>query len=162
MELVACIVYRFYFSHPVANPIGETEASSNRFCLKSCGTPVILLVVVHPANIQDRDGAKLLLKLLSKRFGWLKVIWADAGYAGKLIDWVKCLHRHRKIRLEIVKRNHAAKGFEVLPKRWIVERTFGWLSKSRRLSKDFETNIDSSVAVIHIAMIRLMIARIAR
>lgn len=123
---------------------------------------LILLVVVHPANIQDRDGAKLLLKLLSKRFGWLKVIWADGGYAGALVDWVTRLARHRKIRLEIVKRNQAVKAFKVLPKRWIVGRTFGWLSKSRRLSKDFETNIDSSVAIIHIAMIKLMTARIAR
>ena len=123
---------------------------------------LILLVVVHPANIQDRDGAKLLLALLTKRFGWLKLIWADGGYAGQLVAWVARLKRHRKVKLSIVKRNESAKGFEVLPKRWIVERTFGWLSKHRRLSKDFETNTNSSVAVIQIAMIRLMLARIAR
>lgn len=123
---------------------------------------LILLVVVHPANIQDRDGAKLLLELLGKRFGWLKTIWADGGYAGALIEWVAGLTRHRTINLEIVKRDQAVKGFKILPKRWIVERTFGWLSKSRRLSKDFETRPDSSVAIIHIAMIRLMTKRIAR
>ena len=123
---------------------------------------LILLVVVHPANIQDRDGAKLLLSLLTKRFGWLKLIWADGGYAGQLIGWVERLKRHRKINLSIVKRSDSHKGFKVLPKRWIVERTFGWLSKYRRLSKDFETHTTSSTAMIHIAMTRLMIARIAR
>lgn len=123
---------------------------------------LVLFVVVHPANIQDRDGAKLLLQLLGKSFGWLKTIWADGSYAGALIEWIAGLKRHRNINLEIVKRNEAVKGFKVLPKRWIVERTFGWLSKSRRLSKDFETREESSVAVIHIAMIRLMTARIAQ
>lgn len=122
---------------------------------------LILLVVVHPANIQDRDGAKLLLNLLSERFGWLTLIWADGGYAGKLVHWVASIHRHRTLRLHIVKRSDKASKFKVLPKRWIVERTFGWLSKYRRMSKDYETATESSVAMIHIAMIRLMIARIS-
>nr|WP_309400990.1 IS5 family transposase [Cerasicoccus maritimus] len=121
---------------------------------------LVLLAVVHPANIQDRDGAKLLLSLLTKRFGWLKIIWADGGYAGKLIDWVAQIKRHRKIKLCIVKRSYSVEGFEPLPKRWIVERTFAWLSKHRRLAKDYETKTDSSVAMIHIAMTRLMINRI--
>ncbi|WP_189511642.1 transposase, partial [Cerasicoccus arenae] len=86
---------------------------------------LVLLAVVHPANIQDRDGAKLLLGLLAKRFGWLKIIWADGGYAGKLIDWAAQIKRHRKINLHIVKRSDTAGRFEILPKRWIVERTFG-------------------------------------
>jgi len=95
-------------------------------------------------------------------FGWLKIIWADGGYAGKLIDWVAQLKRHRKIKLEIVKRSDNNKGFKVLPKRSIVERTFGWLSKHRRLSKDYETKTESSESMIYIAMIRLMVARISK
>jgi len=123
---------------------------------------LVLLVVVHPENIQDRDGAKLLLRMLGQRYGWLKLIWADGGYAGKLIDWVAHLKRYRTIKLEIVKRSDETKAFKVLPKRWIVERTFGWLSKYRRLSKDYETATESSVAMIQIAMTRLMLARISK
>jgi len=123
---------------------------------------LILLVVVHPANIQDRDGAKILLQLLTERFGWLKLIWADGGYAGKLVAWVHQLQRKRRIRLDIVRRSDDIKGFKILPKRWIVERTFGWLSKYRRISKDYETNVESSTAIIHIAMTRLMLKRAAK
>ncbi|MDQ8209895.1 transposase, partial [Coraliomargarita sp. SDUM461003] len=100
---------------------------------------LVLLAVVHPANIQDRDGAKLLLELLTNRFSWLKLIWADGGYAGKLVQWVRQLQRKRPIQLDIVRRSDDTRGFKVLPKRWIVERTFGWLSKYRRMSKDYET-----------------------
>jgi putative transposase len=123
---------------------------------------LILLVAVHPANIQDRDGAKMLLRLLTERFGWLKLIWADGGYTGKLVEWVYALQRKRRIKLDIVRRCDDVKGFKVLPKRWIVERTFGWLSKYRRMSKDYETTTESSVAMIHIAMTRLMLKRAAR
>jgi len=123
---------------------------------------LILLVVVHPANIQDRDGAKLLLQMLTDRFGWLKLIWADGGYAGKLVQWVHQLQRKRRLRLDIVRRCDDAKGFKILPKRWIVERTFGWLSKYRRMSKDYETTVESATAMIHIAMTRLMLKRLAR
>lgn len=123
---------------------------------------LILLVVVHPANIQDRDGAKMLLRLLTERFGWLKLIWADGGYAGKLVEWVYTIQRKRRIKMDIVRRCDDTKGFKVLPKRWIVERTFGWLSKYRRMSKDYETTTESSVAMIQIAMTRLMLKRAAR
>ena len=123
---------------------------------------LILPFLVHPANIQDRDGAKMLLRLLTERFGWLKLIWADGGYAGKLVEWVHSLRRKRRIRLDIVRRSEDTNGFRVLPKRWIVERTFGWLSKYRRMSKDYETTTESSVAMIHIAMTRLMLNRAAR
>lgn len=123
---------------------------------------LILLVVVHPADIQDRDGARLVLKSLETRFGWLKLIWADGGYAGKLVGWLADLARHRRINLDIVKRSENVSGFKILPKRWIVERTFGWLSQSRRLNKDYETLTESAEALIQIAMIRLMIRRVAR
>src|SRR5690606_20695000 len=88
---------------------------------------LILLAVVHPADIQDRDGARMVLKSLETRFGWLKLVWADGGYAGQLVGWLANLARHRRVKLEIVKRSDNAAGFKVLPKRWIVERTFGWL-----------------------------------
>jgi len=97
---------------------------------------LVLGVVVHAAHIQDRDGAKLVLETLVGRFARLKLIWADGGYAGQLIEWTWTLSRWL---LTIVKRNDEVKGFEVLPKRWIVERTFAWLGKYRRLSKDYET-----------------------
>jgi len=123
---------------------------------------LILLVMVHPANVQDRDGVKLLLEALVGRLGWLELIWTDIGYAGKLVDWVYRLKRHRKVSLQIVKRSDDAKAFTVLAKRWIVERTFAWLSKYRRVCKDFEADTASSAAMIQIAMSRLMLARNAR
>jgi putative transposase len=123
---------------------------------------LILHVVVHPASIQDRDGAKLVLSVLLKRFGWLRCVFADSGYAGELVSWCRGLLRHRGVRLEIVKRSDADQHrFVILRKRWIVERTFGWLSKSRRLSKDYEYRTDNSEAMILIAATRLMLARLA-
>lgn len=101
----------------------------------------------------------MVLTHLEERFGWLKLIWADGGYAGVLQDWVRGLARHRRVDLQIVKRNEDVKGFKVLPKRWIVERTFGWLTQSRRLNKDYETSTESAEAFIYIAMTRLMLRR---
>jgi putative transposase len=118
---------------------------------------LILDCVVHPADIQDRDGAKLVLEKLTG-FSRLKKIWADGAYAGKLVDWAKELGEWV---LEIVKRSDDAVGFEVLPHRWIVERTFAWLGRFRRLSKDYEALIETSEAMIRVAMIRLMIRRLA-
>jgi putative transposase len=118
---------------------------------------LILVVVVHAADIQDRDGAKLAFDKLRGRFHRLQLIWADGGYAGKLVDWVRETYRWT---LEIVKRSDDLSGFVVLPKRWIVERTFGWLGRYRRLSKDYEGRTDSSEAMILIAMINLMSRRL--
>jgi len=120
---------------------------------------LILKVVVHSADIQDRDGAKLVFKRMRRHFTKLKLIWADGGYAGKLIAWVK---RYQRCKLEIVKRSDDLKGFKVLPKRWIVERTFSWLSKYRRLSKDYEYRADTSEALIYIAMTHLMVRRLSK
>lgn len=118
------------------------------------------LLVVHPANVQDRDGARLLLAGLTKFCQRLRLIWADAGYSGALIEWVALLRQRAPLRLEIVRRHDNAKGFAVLPKRWIVERTFGWLGRSRRLSKDYETQIPHSQAMVLIAMSHLMLRRL--
>jgi putative transposase len=116
-----------------------------------------MAVVVHAANIQDRDGAKLVLCKLLGRFSRLVLIWADGGYAGKLIDWVADFGHWI---LQIVKRCDDVKGFVVVPRRWVVERTFSWLGKYRRLSKDYESLTDSSEAMVRIAMINLMIHRL--
>jgi putative transposase len=114
-------------------------------------------VVIHEASIQDRDGAKLVLEYVRKGFRRLTLIWADGGYAGHLIEWTK---KRLRCTLEIVKRSDDVKGFAVLPKRWIVERTFGWFGRYRRLAKDYEVITDNSEAMIRIAMINLMSRRL--
>lgn len=119
---------------------------------------LLLAVVVTAASVQDRAGAKLLLARLVGRCPRLERLWADGAYAGELIDWVAGVGGWV---LEIVTRAAAAVGFVVLPKRWIVERTFGWLGRSRRLSKDYETLPETSEALIRIAMIGLMTRRLA-
>ena len=119
---------------------------------------LILAVVVHAADIQDRDGAKLVLRKMRKLYPRLKLIWADGGYAGKLIEWTKTLGGWV---LEIVKRSDDVAGFAVLPRRWVVERTFGWIGRYRRMSKDYETLPASSEAMIYLAMINLMVHRLS-
>ena len=123
---------------------------------------LILLVCVHPANIQDRDGARLLLARLRDRFGWLRCIWADGGYAGTLVAWVRALRPGRGTRLQIVQHHKTVHRFKLLPRRWVVERTFAWLGRSRRLSKDYEHSVSSSESFIYIAMIHLMLRRLAK
>jgi len=123
---------------------------------------LVLAVVVHAANIQDRDGATLVLERLTHKFSRLRLIWADGAYAGQLLEWVRGLRVWRKLRLEIVSRPEGVKGFVLLPKRWVVERTFGWLTRYRRLSKDYEYLTKTSEAMIHVAMINLMVRRLAR
>jgi putative transposase len=122
----------------------------------------VLAVVVTAANVQDRDGAKTLLEVLRHHFSRLRLIWADGAYAGALIDWVWSLRPWRKVRLVIPKRSDTAKGFEVIPKRWIVERTLGWFNRYRRLSKDYEFLPQTSETVIRIVMIHLMVRRLGR
>ncbi len=117
-------------------------------------------MVVHAADIQDRDGAKLVLERVRHRFGRLRLIWADGGYAGKLVDWVRGLREGGRLRLEIVKRTDGAKGFVLLPHRWVVERTFAWLGRCRRLSKDYEALPETEEAMIKLAMIHLMVRRL--
>lgn len=120
---------------------------------------LVLAVVVHAADIQDRDGAKLLLAGIQGKLPRLRLIWADGGYAGQLVDWVRC---YCNWVLEIVKRSNDQQGFVVLPRRWVVERTFGWLGRCRRLSKDYEQLPNTSEAMIYAAMIHLMPRRLAR
>ena len=117
---------------------------------------------VPAARVPDRDGAMSLLAHLRHRCSRLRVIWADQAYAGDLVAWLWTLRPCRKIRLEIVKRPEGTKGFLLLSKRWIVERTFAWLGRYRRLSKDDEYLAQTSETVIRVAMIHLMIRRLAR
>ena len=120
---------------------------------------LLLLVVVHSAGIQDRDGAKLLLEKAKGLSPRLQLIWADGGDAGKLVGWVKSVCSWV---LQIVKRTDDVKGFKLLPRRWVVERTFGWIGRNRRLSKDYEGRTETSEAMIYWAMTRLMVRRLAR
>ncbi len=119
---------------------------------------LLRVVVVHAANIQDGSGAKLVLARMQGRFPRLRTIWADGAYRGRLIAWTQAL---LGCILEIVTRCDDQKGFVVLPKRWIVERTFGWFGRYRRLSKDDEELPARSESMIYIAMIQLMLRRLA-
>lgn len=119
----------------------------------------VLAVLVLSAAIQDRDGARQLLDKVKTSFPRLALIWTDGGYAGTLIEWVR---QRCGWLLEIVKRTDQAKGFVPLAHRWVVERTFGWLNRSRRLSKDYERMTASSEAFVYLAMIHLMTRRLTR
>ena len=117
-------------------------------------------VVVHAADIQDRDGAPAVLRSILKRWPWLRHVFADGGYAGPKLRGA--LQKIGSFTLEIIKRSDSTKGFEVLPRRWVVERTFAWLGRCRRLAKDFERSIESAQAWVFIASIRLLTRRLAR
>ena len=117
-------------------------------------------LVVHAADIQDRDGAPAVLGSIRRASPWLRHVFADGAYAGpKLRD---ALARIGDWTLEIVKRSDDAKGFEVLPRRWVIERTLAWLGRCRRLAKDWETTIASAEAWVTIAHIRVLTRRLAR
>lgn len=119
----------------------------------------LLEVVVHAANIQDYDGAKLVLTKLSQSVSTLKKLWADGMYQKNgLVDWVR---DSLNITLEIVEREPDQVGFKVLPRRWLVERTFAWLGRYRRLSKDYEHCTKSSEAMLYLASIHTMLKRLA-
>ena len=120
-------------------------------------TGLLLAVTVHAADIQDRDGAKLVLSKLLGRFPRLEVIWADAAYGGRLVAWARATGGWL---LMVVRRTPDSHQFEVLPRRWVVERTLAWLSRCRRLSKDYEELPESGEAWVHIAMVQLMLKRL--
>lgn len=134
---------------------------------------LLLAVKVHAANIQDRDGARLLLEPLMGLLPRMLLLWADSAYAGTLVQWIK---EHLDWNVEIIKRlgiaanelgvgepqGEKSKGFQIQPRRWVVERTFAWISRSRRLARDFEGLCDTSEAFIHLAMSRLMLTRLSQ
>ena len=117
-------------------------------------------LVIHPADIQDRDGAVRVLSVIRSLYPWLRHVFADGGYAGpelkgrlaKIGNWT----------MQIVKRSNTATGFELLPRRWVVERTFAWIGRCRRLAKDFEATVASAAAWLVLAHIRLLTRKIAR
>jgi transposase len=121
----------------------------------------VLEAIVHAADLQDRDGGVLLLTTLFGLFPFRRKLYADAGYQGPKFQ--NALKRVlRRVKLEIVRRSDAANGFVVLPKRWIVERTIGWLNRCRRLAKDWENLNRKALAFLHLASIRLMVRRVCK
>lgn len=120
---------------------------------------LVLVAAVHLASLPDCHGAKVVFKKANRLFWQLTLVWADSAYCGQLLDWVK---QRCQYTLEIIKRPKQAKGFVLLPRRWVVERTFAWLGKCRRLSKDYEQSTRNSESFIHLAMIHLMLRRLAQ
>jgi transposase len=120
----------------------------------------LLNVVIHAADVQDRDGARLVLDRRTRRlFPFIERIFADAGYQGPAL--AAAVAKTGTWILQIVKRNELHR-FVVLPKRWIVERTLAWISRNRRLARDFERYARTVAAFIRLAMIRLMLRRLTR
>jgi transposase len=120
---------------------------------------LLLAVVVTIAGIQDRDAASRLLAGLREKFSTISLVWADGGYAGRLVTWAA---KVLSCTVEVVKRTDDVKGFKVLPRRWVVERTFAWISKHRRCVRDYETLPEHHEAMIYISMIMTMSRRLAR
>jgi len=120
---------------------------------------LLLQAIVHPADIQDRDGGVLLLATLLGRWPCLKTLFADGAYQGPLFKQAVA-ELLPGLDIEIIKRSDQAEGFVVLPKRWIVERTLGWLGRCRRLAKDFENLTRTALAFLKLASIRLMLRKL--
>ncbi|MFD8708807.1 IS5 family transposase [Kitasatospora sp. NPDC059648] len=120
---------------------------------------LLLTVLVTAASVTDREAGGTLLARLRQRHWRITLVWADGGYTGRLVDFARDVLR---IVLSVIKRNDDVAGFTVLPKRWLVERTFAWLMRSRRLARDYETRTDSSEAVIRWSMSMVMSRRLAR
>lgn len=117
--------------------------------------------VVHKADIQDRDGGILVLATLFGMFPFLKKLFADGGYQGPQFQNALA-HILPQLKTEIIKRSDKAKGFEILPRRWVVERTFAWLNRCRRLAKDWENLTRNALAFLRLASIRLMLRKLSK
>ena len=121
---------------------------------------LLLGVEITAADVPEREGARDLLTDVPPWFNWLRKLWVDGGYSGEAFaQWVKTIGP--KLEVEVVKRSDTAQGFEVLPRRWVVERTIGWLMRQRRLARDYEATEQSAAAFIFIAMIRIQLRRLA-
>jgi transposase len=120
---------------------------------------LLLHAIVHPADIQDRDGGVLVLRTLFGKFPFLQKLFADGGYQGPIFSAAQ-KKAFPGLETEIVKRSDTTKGFEVLPRRWVVERTFSWFGRCRRLAKDWENLNRKALAFLRIASIRLMLRKL--
>ena len=138
---------------------GKKVKGRKRHILTDTGG-LLLTALVHGANIQDRDGAPAVLASVRYAFPWLRHVFADGAYGGPKLE--DALRRLGRWTLEIVTRSDAAQGFEVIPRRWVVERTLAWLNRNRRLAKDFETTIASAEAWLFLASVQLLTRRLAR
>jgi len=123
----------------------------------TCG--LLVGAEVHPADVQDRDGARLVIETIHQLFPWLRHLFADSVYNGPNLR--EALVKSGDWTIEIVKRAADAAGFQLLPRRWVVERTFAWLNRNRRLAKDFEASIASAKTWVYIASVQLLIRRLA-
>jgi transposase len=121
---------------------------------------LLVAAIVHRADIQDRDGAPLLLATMRNAFPWLRHVFADSAYAGGKLQ--QSLAKLGSWTFEIIRRSDTAQGFEPLPRRWVVERTIAWLNRNRRLAKDFEATLESAQAWLYIANVKLLSRRLAR
>jgi transposase len=119
----------------------------------------VLTVIVTAASVQDRDGAHRLLALLRERFSTIVLVWADGGYSGRLVSWA---HTVLAMTVTIVKRSDDTTGFVVLPRRWVVERTFGWLMRYRRLVRDYERRPEHHEAMVLWATVAIVTRQLAR
>ena len=138
---------------------GKKVKGRKRHILTDTGG-LLVGAVVHSAAVQDRDGAPQLLATIRSNFPWLRHVFADGAYAGEKL--AQALRRLGRWRLEIIKRPYAAKGFQVLPQRWVVERTLAWFNRNRRLAKDFEATVASAETWIMLASVQLLARRLAR
>jgi putative transposase len=135
----------------------EKKVAGRKRTLLSDTTGLVLRVLVHPANIQDSEGAEWLLANFRQDFPTLKLIWVDQGYKDWIVDDAKTYYA---VTLEQVEKPKDQVGFAVQPRRWVVERTFAWLGRGRRLSKDYEMLAENSESVVYIGSIRLMLKRL--
>ncbi|GGL15561.1 IS5 family transposase [Streptomyces flaveus] len=136
---------------------GKKVGGRKRHLVVDC-LGLVLAVAVSAANVQDRDAAVPLLDRLRRLYFSLRLVWADGGYAGSLVDWAR---ENLRLTLDIVKRTDDTRGFVVLPRRWVVERTLSWLMRSRRLARDYETLPAMHEAMVLWSMTMLMSGRLA-
>jgi transposase len=135
----------------------KVHGRKRHVAVDTCG--LLLDVLVTPASTQDRDGGRRLLWRLRRHYPTIRLVWADAGYAGKLVTWAQQVLART---VQIVRKRQGVHRFEVLPRRWVVERTFSWLGKCRRLAVDYERKPEHHQAWVQWAMVRVMVKRLAR
>jgi len=150
-------------SDPHGGPVGydaakQIKGRKRHLLVDTLG--LILGVQVTPANTPEREGGQRVLGNVLRWLSWLRLIWVDGGYTGEVFaQWVKTLRP--RLEIQVVRRSDNIQGFKVLPQRWIVERTFGWLMRHRRLVRDYETTVQSAEAFIYLALIRVQLCRLA-